>query len=92
MKEEDKALNDATNPMWLAKNGFRVGYLQLERMIRENFPQTMLKAIPNIKCRVKLPRSKTTTIADILRMSGFDWNDEISIITCNRGKSLVMGH
>lgn len=44
----------------------------------------MLKAIPNIESRVKLLQSKTIAIADILRMSGFDWNYESSIIMCEK--------
>ncbi|XP_039136757.1 uncharacterized protein LOC120274072 [Dioscorea cayenensis subsp. rotundata] len=44
----------------------------------------MLKAVPNIESRVKLLRTKTTAIADILRVSGFDWNYERSTIMCEK--------
>ncbi|XP_039129055.1 uncharacterized protein LOC120265240 [Dioscorea cayenensis subsp. rotundata] len=88
--EEDKALIDAlvelsVNPIWRAENGFRGGYLlQLEKMIKDKIPQTMLKAVPNIESRVKLLRTKTTAIVDILRVSGFDWNYERSTIMCEK--------
>ncbi|XP_039134226.1 uncharacterized protein LOC120271616 [Dioscorea cayenensis subsp. rotundata] len=88
--EEDKALIDAlvelaVNPIWRAENGFRGGYLlQLEKMIKDKIPQTMLKVVPNIESGVKLLRTKTTAIADILRVSGFDWNYEHSTIMCEK--------
>ena len=75
--QEDKVLIEALvelsiNTMWRGENGFRNGYLyQLEKMMKEKFPQTTLKAVPNIESCVKLFRSKTTAIADILAISGF---------------------
>ena len=44
----------------------------------------MLKAVPNIESHVKLSRTKTTAIADILRVSGFDWNYEHNTILCEK--------
>ncbi|KAM0940974.1 putative Myb/SANT-like domain-containing protein [Dioscorea sansibarensis] len=88
--EENKALIDtlvelSMDPLWQTKNGFRGGNLfQLEKMIKERILQTMLKAIPNIESHMKLLRTKTTAISDILRMSGFDWNYESSTIMCNK--------
>ncbi|XP_039135802.1 uncharacterized protein LOC120273238 [Dioscorea cayenensis subsp. rotundata] len=88
--DEDKALIDAlielsTNPMWRAENGFRNGYLvQLERMIKEKLPQSMIKASPNIESRVKLLRKQTTAISDILQISGFVWNYERCTIECEK--------
>ncbi|XP_039141103.1 uncharacterized protein LOC120278225 [Dioscorea cayenensis subsp. rotundata] len=88
--EEDKALIDAlvelsTNTLWRAENGFRNGYLnQLEKMVKEKIPTSTLKAFPNIESRVKLFRSKTTAIADILQISGFNWNYERCTIECEK--------
>ena len=88
--EEDKALIDALvklsiSPIWRTENGFRGGYLlQLERMIKEKIPPTMLKALPNIESCVKLLRTKITAIADILRISGFDKNHKHSTIMCEK--------
>ncbi|XP_039114800.1 uncharacterized protein LOC120250068 [Dioscorea cayenensis subsp. rotundata] len=41
-------------------------------------------AVPNIESRIKLFRSKTTAIADILQISGFVWNFEICTIECEK--------
>lgn len=50
----NKTLNEtlvelSTNTMWREKKGFRNGELYwLEKMIKEKFPHTLLKAVPNI--------------------------------------------
>ena len=67
------------------QNGFRNGHLyQLEKLIKEKFPHTKLKAVPNIKSRVKLFRTETTTIANLLCISGYVWNYENSTIDCEK--------
>ncbi|KAM0944002.1 hypothetical protein DsansV1_C12g0114771 [Dioscorea sansibarensis] len=53
-------------------------------MIKEKFPRTTVKAMPNIESRVKPFRSKTAAIADIIRSSGFAWNHESSTIECEK--------
>ncbi|KAH7661192.1 Apolipoprotein [Dioscorea alata] len=71
--------------MWRAENGFRNGYLgQLERIIKVKIPTSTLKVAPNIESQVKLFRSKTTAIADILQISGFVWNYERCTIECEK--------
>ncbi|KAJ0978776.1 hypothetical protein J5N97_014250 [Dioscorea zingiberensis] len=88
--DEDKALIDAlvelsTNPTWRVENGFKNGYLtQLERIVKEKIPTSTLKAMPNIESRVKLLRSKTSAIVDILQISGFVWNHERCTIECEK--------
>ncbi|KAM0933262.1 hypothetical protein DsansV1_C36g0232041 [Dioscorea sansibarensis] len=52
--------------------------------MKEKFPQTTLKAVPNIESRVKLFRSKTTAIADIPAISGFTWDNNNSTIECEK--------
>ncbi|KAH7667153.1 hypothetical protein IHE45_12G041100 [Dioscorea alata] len=49
-------------------------------MVKEKIPTSTLKVVPNIKSRIKFYKGKTTTIADILQISGFVWNHEMCII------------
>lgn len=44
----------------------------------------MLKAVPNIESRVKLLRTKTNAIVDIICVSGLDRNCEHSTIVCEK--------
>ena len=53
-------------------------------MVKEKIPMNTLKVVPNIKSWVKLFRSKTTAIADILQNSGFVWNYERCAIKCEK--------
>ena len=94
--EENKALIEAlvelfTNIMRHAENGFQNGYPhQLESLLKEKFHHTTLKAVPNIESLVKLFRSKTTTIAYLLCISGSIWNDENNTIECEKEPMMNM--
>lgn len=75
----------SSNPIWWVDNRFRNGYLiQLAIMLKEKIPMIPLKVVYNIKSQVKLFRSKTTTIADILQIRDFVQNYERCTNKCDK--------
>ena len=53
-------------------------------MVKEKIPMSTLKAVANIESRVKLFRSKITSIANILQISDFVWKYERCTIECGK--------
>ncbi|KAL7186544.1 hypothetical protein ACSBR2_028305 [Camellia fascicularis] len=59
----------------------RVGfYNECEKKILSAFPATDLRATPHIDSKIKLWRKQYNTLQDMLKISGFGWNDEQKIV------------
>lgn len=90
-KEEQDFLLDAlvemsVDPCWKGEGGFKNGFMShLERLLSEKFPNCGLKAIPNVESKIKWFKDKHTVINEMLfRASGFKWDDEKKMVTCER--------
>ncbi|CAL5405533.1 unnamed protein product [Camellia sinensis] len=68
----------ASNPKWkLDNNQFRAGfYNECKKKILSAFPGTDLRATPHINSKIKLCRKQYNTLQDMLKISGFGWDDE----------------
>ncbi|KAF5947160.1 hypothetical protein HYC85_013117 [Camellia sinensis] len=72
----------ASNPKWkLDNNQFRAGfYNECEKKILSAFPGTDLRATPHIDSKIKLCRKQYNTLQDMLKISGFGWDDEQKMV------------
>ena len=76
----------ALNGQWKVDTGFKVGYLgQLEKMFHTRIPGCGIKANPHIQSRVKLLKSQTMAIHEMLtKGSGFSWCDPNKFVNCEK--------
>ncbi|KAL6495251.1 hypothetical protein OROGR_030677 [Orobanche gracilis] len=87
---EDKvlvaALHELSNdPHWKCENGFRNGYMvRLEEMIGKVLPGCGLKVVPHIDSRLKTLVGKYRAILEMLKNSGFKWDDERKMISVEK--------
>ncbi|CAL5344241.1 unnamed protein product [Camellia sinensis] len=72
----------ASNPKWkLDNNQFRAGfYNECEKKILSAFLGTDLRATPHIDSKIKLCRKQYNTLQDMLKISGFGWDDEQKMV------------
>ncbi|GMP46199.1 hypothetical protein CsSME_00014449 [Camellia sinensis var. sinensis] len=72
----------ASNPWWkLDNNQFRACfYNECEKKILGVFPGTDLRATPHIDSKIKLWRKQYNTLQDMLKISGFGWDDEQKMV------------
>ncbi|KAF5951157.1 hypothetical protein HYC85_009101 [Camellia sinensis] len=77
-----RAMRDLFSEKWKADNGqFRCGfYSELEKLIILAFPGTDLRASPHIESKIKFWRRQYNLLTDMLRLSGFGWNDSEKMI------------
>ncbi|KAL2930724.1 tRNA pseudouridine synthase B [Bienertia sinuspersici] len=65
------------NPKWKSENGFKIGYMnKLEELIKSVFPNCGFKATPLIESRIKHWSEKYSVMAQMLSISGFEWDAE----------------
>ena len=89
-KDEEWALVNgllelSADPVWKAEGNFKSGYqVKLESMLNEKFPTCGLKAYPHIDSKTKWFRDKYNVITEMLRTSGFSWDDTTKTIKCER--------
>ena len=89
-KDEEWALVNgllelSADPGWKAEGNFKSGYqVKLESMLNEKFPTCGLKAYPHIDSKTKWFRDKYNVITEMLRTSGFSWDDTTKTIKCER--------
>ncbi|KAF4358676.1 hypothetical protein F8388_005616 [Cannabis sativa] len=73
------------NSTWRADSGFKNGYLQqMEIMLEEKLPGSKLKASPHIESRIKNLKGKYSCLAELLSLSGFSWDNEHSLLLCEK--------
>nr|GMC66753.1 Myb_DNA-bind_3 domain-containing protein [Ipomoea batatas] len=66
-------------------NGFKSGYLQLEKMLQVKLPGSNIKVTPHIESRYKLWRRQFLAIQEVLNKgSGFGWNDSEKCVTATK--------
>ncbi|KAF5952622.1 hypothetical protein HYC85_010566 [Camellia sinensis] len=77
-----RAMRDLFSEKWKADNGqFRAGlYSELEKLIILAFPGTDLRASPHIESKIKFWKRQYNLITDMLRLSGFGWDDTNKMI------------
>ncbi|GMP94802.1 hypothetical protein CsSME_00044107 [Camellia sinensis var. sinensis] len=77
-----RAMRDLFSEKWKADNGqFRSGfYSELEKLIILAFPGTDLRASPHIESKIKFWRRQYNLLTDMLRLSGFGWDDSEKMI------------
>ncbi|CAL5325160.1 unnamed protein product [Camellia sinensis] len=77
-----RAMRDLFSEKWKADNGqFRCGfYSELEKLIILAFPGTDLRASPHIESKIKFWRRQYNLLTDMLRLSGFGWDDSEKMI------------
>ena len=90
-KKEDKKLMEcllelATCRKRTGDNGtFKVGYIkQLERRLHQKMLGCVLKANLYIESRVKLLKKQYYAIIEMLKTSGFGWNDEEKMVVMEK--------
>lgn len=90
-RDEDAKLVDcllelAACKKWTGDNGtFKSGYAkQLEQWLHQKMPGCGLKASPHIESRVKHLKKQYGAIADMLKASGFGWNDQDKMIVVEK--------
>ncbi|GMP67441.1 hypothetical protein CsSME_00027426 [Camellia sinensis var. sinensis] len=71
-----------SNPMWkLDNNQFRASfYNECKKKILSAFLGTDLRATPHIDLKIKLWRKQYNTLQDMLKISGFGWDDEQKMV------------
>ncbi|CAL5428121.1 unnamed protein product [Camellia sinensis] len=76
-------MRDLFSEKWKADNGqFRAGfYSELEKLIILAFLGTDLRASPHIESKIKFWRRQYNLITDMLRLSGFGWDDTDKMIS-----------
>ncbi|GAB2266567.1 hypothetical protein Dimus_037904 [Dionaea muscipula] len=85
-KEEDAliaAMRDlVTDPKWKLDTGaFRSGFfVEVEKKLVLAFPGTDLRASPHIESKVKVWKKYYHTLHDMLKTSGFGWDDEEKMV------------
>lgn len=73
------------DPSWKADGSFKVGYKnKLEERMNENFPGYGWKASPHIESKIRLLKDKYNMLTEMLRTSGFSWDEEKNMIFCER--------
>ncbi|KAM6587596.1 hypothetical protein CsatA_010201 [Cannabis sativa] len=88
--EQDNALIDcllelSRNPTWRADCGFKNGYLQqIESMLEAKLPGSNLKASPHIESRIKTLKGNYSCLAELLLLSGFNWDEVHSTLVCEK--------
>ncbi|GMP89214.1 hypothetical protein CsSME_00040885 [Camellia sinensis var. sinensis] len=77
-----QAMRDLFSEKWKVDNGqFRAGfYSELEKLIILAFPGTDLRASPHIESKIKFWRRQYNLITNMLRLSGFGWDDTNKMI------------
>ncbi|CAL5340926.1 unnamed protein product [Camellia sinensis] len=77
-----QAMRDLFSENWKTDNGqFRCGfYSELEKLIILAFPGTNLRASPYIESKIKFWRRQYNFLTDMLRLSGFGWDDSEKMI------------
>ncbi|CAL5441922.1 unnamed protein product [Camellia sinensis] len=77
-----RAMRDLFSEKWKADNGqFMCGfYSELEKLIILAFPGTNLRASPHIESKIKFWRRQYNLLTDMLRLSGFGWDDSEKMI------------
>ena len=88
---EDKALVEcllelAADKKWTGDNDtFKPGYTKvLEKWIHLKMPGCGLMASPHIESRVKYLKKQYGAIAEMIKASGFGWNDEKKMIVVEK--------
>ncbi|KAL8161624.1 hypothetical protein V2J09_013113 [Rumex salicifolius] len=73
------------NGKWKGESGFKSGYMnKLKEMISKNLPTCGLKAEPHIDSRLKHWLEKYYTMAEMLGISGFGWDDVKNVLQVER--------
>ncbi|CAL5444433.1 unnamed protein product [Camellia sinensis] len=77
-----RAMRDLFSEKWKADNGqFRCGfYSELEKLIILAFPGTDLRASSHIESKIKFWRRQYNLLTNMLRLSGFGWDDSKKMI------------
>ncbi|GMP62699.1 hypothetical protein CsSME_00024695 [Camellia sinensis var. sinensis] len=77
-----RAMRDLFGEKWKADNGqFKCGfYSELEKLIILAFPGIDLRASPHIESKIKFWRRQYNLLTDMLRLSGFGWDDSEKMI------------
>ncbi|GJU31661.1 E3 ubiquitin protein ligase XBAT32 [Tanacetum coccineum] len=75
----------ACYPLWKTDGGFRSNYMgELHRRILIRSPNFLKQVSPLIKSKVKWLKTKFHSINDLLKLSGFEWNDVDKNIACEK--------
>ncbi|GAB2295037.1 hypothetical protein Dimus_038331 [Dionaea muscipula] len=71
-----------TDPKWKLDTGaFRNGFfVEVEKKLVLAFPGTDLRSSPHIESKVKAWKKNYHTISDMLKTSGFGWDDEAKMV------------
>ncbi|GKB01445.1 Myb/SANT-like domain-containing protein [Tanacetum coccineum] len=72
------------DPLWKNDGGFRSNYMgELHRRIPIRSPNFSKQVSPHIESKVKWLKTKFHIINDLLKLSGFEWND-VDKIACKK--------
>ncbi|GKA72058.1 Myb/SANT-like domain-containing protein [Tanacetum coccineum] len=75
----------ACDPLWKTDGGFRSNYMGgLHRRILIRSLNFSKRVSPHIESKVKLLKTKFHIINDLLKLSGFEWNDVDKNIACEK--------
>ena len=76
----------AVNGQWKVDTGFKIGYLgQLEKMFHTRIPGCGIKANPHIQSHVKLLKTQSMAIHEMLTSgSGFSWCEQNKFVNCEK--------
>nr|GEY99739.1 myb/SANT-like domain-containing protein [Tanacetum cinerariifolium] len=75
----------ACDPLWKTDGGFRSSYMgELHRIILIRSPNFSKQVSPHIESKVKWLKTKFHIINDLLKLSGFEWNDVDKKISCEK--------
>ena len=78
-------LEMSNDPSWKADGSFKGGFKnKLEDIMNEKFPGCGLKAVPHIESKIKWFKDKHNVLTEMLRTSGFSWDNEKNMIVCER--------
>ncbi|KAH6815727.1 hypothetical protein C2S51_020547 [Perilla frutescens var. frutescens] len=72
------------DPRWKCEGGFKNGLHQcLAEKMKNKFPECGLKA-SQVESKIKFLKEKYTVISDMLKLSGFQWDDKNKMVQCER--------
>ncbi|KAH6836367.1 hypothetical protein C2S53_011227 [Perilla frutescens var. hirtella] len=72
------------DPRWKCEGGFKNGFHQcLAEKMKNKFPECGLKA-SQVESKIKFLKEKYTIISDMLKSSGFQWDDKNKMVQCER--------
>ncbi|XP_077225315.1 uncharacterized protein At2g29880-like [Tasmannia lanceolata] len=80
------ALIEVCNTGWKADNGtFKTSYTSvIEKIMESKFAGCGLKATAYIESRLKTLKKQYNAISDMLKTSGFEWNDNLKCAVCEK--------